>query len=50
MLELAQRIGLDLADPLAGDRELITDFGKRMIAAHSDAETHADDVFFARAE
>jgi hypothetical protein len=50
MLELAQRLGLDLADPFAGDRELITDFGKRMIATHSDAETHADDTLFARTE
>jgi hypothetical protein len=50
MLELAQRIGLDLADPFAGDRELINDFGKRMIRAHSDAEAHADNALFARAE
>ena len=41
MLELTQRLGLNLADPFAGHRELLADFGKRLISAHPDAEAHA---------
>ena len=41
MLELTQRLGLNLADPFARNRELLADFGKRLIGAHPDAEAHA---------
>jgi hypothetical protein len=32
VLQLAQRLGLDLADALAGDRELLADFLQRVSA------------------
>ena len=38
MLELAQRFRLDLADALAGDRELLADFLQRVVGVHADAE------------
>src|ERR1700724_2686183 len=38
MLELAQRLGLDLADALAGDRELLAHLFQRMVGVHADAE------------
>jgi hypothetical protein len=36
MPELTQRLGLNLADPFAGHRELLADFSKRMIGARLD--------------
>src|SRR5687767_11080093 len=36
--ELAQRLGLDLADPFAGDGEALADFLERVLAAVADAE------------
>ena len=48
MLQLAQRLGLDLADALAGHRELLADFFERMVGVHADAEAHAQDAFLAR--
>ena len=48
MLELAQRLRLDLADTFAGDRELLADFFERMVGVHADAEAHAQDTFFTR--
>src|SRR5690606_24122232 len=50
MLELAQRLGLDLADALAGDRELLADFLERVIGIHTDAEAHAKHALLARRE
>ena len=50
MLELTQRLGLNLADPFAGHRELLADFGKRLIGAHPNAKTHAHYPLFAWAE
>src|SRR5450830_217128 len=46
-LELGQRLGLDLADALAGDAELLADFleGARMLAL--EAETQLDDLALA---
>ena len=41
MLQLAQRLGLDLADTLTGQRELLADFLQRVVAVHADAEAHA---------
>jgi len=41
MIELTQRLGLNLADPFARNRELLANFGKRLIGAHPDAEAHA---------
>src|SRR6185437_7734198 len=41
MLELAQRLRLDLPDALAGDGELLADLLERMVGVHADAEAHA---------
>ena len=38
MLELAQRLGLDLADALAGDQELLANFFQRMVGIQADAD------------
>ena len=35
MLQLAQGLGLDLADALAGDRELLADFLQRVVGVHA---------------
>jgi hypothetical protein len=48
MLQLAQRLGLDLADALAGHRELLADFLQRVIGVHADAEAHAQHALLAR--
>src|SRR5262249_54914077 len=50
MLELTQRLRLDLADALAGHRELLADFFQRVVGVHADAETHAQHALFARRE
>jgi hypothetical protein len=50
MRELAQNLGLDLADALAGYRELLTDLFERVVGVHADAEAHAQDRFTARGE
>src|SRR6185503_9291385 len=50
MPELTQRLGFDLADALAGDREGLADFFKRVLGAVFQAEAHLDDFFFARGE
>src|SRR5690606_24075386 len=42
--ELAKGLGLDLADPLAGDVELLADLLQRVVGAHLDAEAHAQDL------
>src|SRR4051812_12346991 len=47
MLEFAQRLGLDLADALARDRELLADLLQSMVFIHPDAETHAENALFA---
>src|SRR5439155_5791267 len=48
VLELAQRLGLDLADTLAGDRELLADLFQRVVGVHADAEAHAQNTLLAR--
>src|SRR6201995_2743786 len=48
MLQLAQRLGLDLADALAGHRELLADFLQRVVGVHADAEAHAQHALLAR--
>ena len=50
MLELAQRLGLDLADALAGHREPLADFFQRVIGVHGDAKAHAQHTLLARRE
>src|SRR5262252_9244237 len=50
MPELAQRLGLDLADGLARDRELVSDLFQRVVLVHADAEAHADYTLLARRE
>ncbi len=46
--QLAQGLGLDLADAFAGHVELLADFFQGLVGAHFDAETHAQDLGFAR--
>src|SRR5690349_12252846 len=46
--ELAQRLGFDLADALAGDREVLADLLERVLAAVADAEPHLDHLLLAR--
>src|SRR5215467_4171310 len=50
MFQLAQRLGLDLADALAGHRELLADFFQRVVGVHADAEAHAEHAFLTRGE
>ena len=50
VLQLPQRLGLDLADALAGDRELLADLFQRVVGVHADAEAHAQHAFFARGQ
>src|SRR5438128_12562380 len=47
VLELAQRLGLDLADALARHRELQAHLFQRVVGAHADAEAHAQHALFA---
>src|SRR5712692_2055158 len=50
MLELTQCLGLDLADALARQRELLADLLQRVVLVHADAEAHADYTLLARRE
>ena len=50
MLQLAERLGLDLADALAGDRELLADLLEGVVGVHADAEAHAQHPLLARRE
>src|SRR5215472_10918801 len=50
MPELAQRLGLDLADALARHRELVADLFQRVVLVNADAEAHADYTLLARRE
>src|SRR5678815_5936654 len=44
VLELADRLRLDLADALARHVELLADFLQRVVGRHLDAEAHAQDL------
>src|SRR6476619_735618 len=48
VLELAQRLRLDLADALAGYRELLADLLEGVVGVHADAEAHAQHALLAR--
>ncbi|QTK80944.1 RNA Polymerase Sigma Factor RpoS [Agrobacterium tumefaciens] len=48
MLQLAQRLRLDLTDTLAGNRELLANLFKRVVRVHANAEAHAQNAFFTR--
>src|SRR3989338_3948190 len=48
--QLAQRLGFDLADPLAGHIELLADFLEGVVGVHVDAEPHAQHLGFAGGE
>src|SRR2546426_12599126 len=50
MPQLSERLGLDLPDALARDREALAHFFERVLAAVTDAEAHLDDLLFARRE
>src|SRR6185312_4532371 len=47
VLELAQRLGLDLADALARHVELLADLLERMVGVHADAEAHPQHALLA---
>src|SRR5688500_4042996 len=48
MLEVAERLGLDLADALAGDAELLADLLEGVVGVHADAEAHPEHALLAR--
>src|SRR5216684_2090107 len=48
--ELAQRLGLDLPDPFAGDREVLPDFLQRVLATVGEAEPEPQHLLLARRE
>ncbi len=50
MAELAQGLGFDLADALAGDLEALADLFQRVLGAVFEAEAHLDDALLARGE
>ena len=50
MLQLPQRLRLDLPDALSRHRELLADFFQGVVGLHADAEAHAGHAFFARGE
>ena len=47
MFQFPKGFCFNLADPFACDRKLLPDFLQRMVRVHADAETHAQDAFFA---
>ena len=50
MLQLADGLGLDLADTLTRHVELLADFFQRVVGAHLDAEAHAQNLRLARGQ
>src|SRR5580698_7431847 len=48
MPELAQRLGFNLTDALAGDGKALADLLERVLAAIPDTEPHLDHLLFAR--
>src|SRR6187200_1698221 len=48
--QLSERLGLDLADALAGDGEVLADLLERVLAAVANAEAHLDYLLLARRE
>src|SRR5262245_37147805 len=50
VVELAQRLGLNLADSFARDGELLAYFFQRVVGVHADAEAHAQHALLARRE
>src|ERR671912_454996 len=50
MPQLAQRLGLDLPDPLARDREALAHLFEGVLAPVANAEAHLDDLLLARRE
>src|SRR5262245_27190136 len=50
MAQLAQRLGLDLADALAGHGEVLAHLFQRVLAAVAEAEAHLDHLLLARSQ
>src|SRR4051794_12193259 len=50
VLELAQRLGFDLADALACHVELLADLFQRVVGVHADAEAHPQHALLARGQ
>ena len=47
VLQLPQRLRLNLPNPLPRHRELLADFFQRVIGVHADAEAHSEHALFA---
>src|SRR6476660_1345969 len=50
MLQLPERLRLDLADALARHRELLADLLEGVVGVHADAEAHAQHALLTRRE
>ena len=50
MLQLPQRLGLDLPDALARHRKLLANLFQSVILVHADSEAHAQHAFLARSK
>jgi hypothetical protein len=50
MQKFFQCLSHDLADSFTGERKVLTDFFKRMIAAFTDAEAHPQDFLLSGAQ
>src|SRR3546814_10135504 len=50
MAQFAQRLGLYLTNPLAGDIELLADLFQGVVGIHVDAKTHAQHLGLARGQ
>src|SRR6516162_3580701 len=50
MAQLSERLGLDLANPLAGDGKTLAHLFERVLAAVADAEPHLDHLLFPRSQ
>ncbi len=50
VFQLHERLGLDLADALAGQRELLADLFQRVVGVQADPETHPQDPLLARGQ
>lgn len=48
MLELSDRLCLDLSNPLACQRKLLAHFFQRVVTAHAETKAHAYDSLLAR--
>src|SRR5665213_1147958 len=50
MLQLPQRLGLDLPNTFSRHAELLPNLFQSMVGVHADTKTHAQHAFFARGQ